>query len=99
VIDPKNVKGEPDLQRNSDGVALIGDPRNDENIIVGQLQLTWLRFHNKVVDKVSVDKTVAEEPLRGRPAARPLALPVADPERLPAPRGRAGPAQKTRQTD
>jgi hypothetical protein len=61
VIDPKNVKGEPDLQRNTDGVALIGDPRNDENIIVGQLQLTWLRFHNKVVDKVSADKSVAEE--------------------------------------
>src|SRR6201992_3878739 len=48
VIDPKNVKGEPDLQRDKDGVALIGDPRNDENIIVGQLQLTWLRFHHKV---------------------------------------------------
>src|SRR5262249_48688211 len=28
VIGPKNTKGEPDLQRNSDGVALIGDPRN-----------------------------------------------------------------------
>ncbi|HWH96578.1 MAG TPA: heme peroxidase family protein [Baekduia sp.] len=30
--------------------ALIGDPRNDENLIVSQLQSTMLRFHNKVVD-------------------------------------------------
>jgi hypothetical protein len=31
--------------------ALIGDPRNDENVIVSQLQATMLRFHNKMVDQ------------------------------------------------
>ncbi len=36
-----------DLPRNSDGRALIGDPRNDENIFVSQLQLLFLRFHNR----------------------------------------------------
>ncbi len=30
--------------------ALIGDPRNDENVIVSQLQASMLRFHNRVVD-------------------------------------------------
>jgi Animal haem peroxidase len=30
--------------------ALIGDPRNDENTIVSQLQSTMLRFHNRVID-------------------------------------------------
>ncbi|MEZ5319416.1 MAG: heme peroxidase family protein [Vicinamibacterales bacterium] len=30
--------------------AVIGDPRNDENLIVVQLQQTMLRFHNAVVD-------------------------------------------------
>src|SRR5213076_304467 len=30
--------------------ALIGDPRNDENIIVSQLHAIFLRFHNKVVE-------------------------------------------------
>jgi hypothetical protein len=30
--------------------ALIGDPRNDENVIVSQLQGTFLRFHNRIVD-------------------------------------------------
>jgi hypothetical protein len=33
-------------------VALIGDPRNDENLIVSQLQSVFLRFHNAVVDVV-----------------------------------------------
>ena len=33
-------------------VALIGDPRNDENLIVSQLQQVFLRFHNAVVDDV-----------------------------------------------
>jgi hypothetical protein len=40
-----------DLPRNQQGRALIGDPRNDENIIVSQLQLLMIRFHNKVVDR------------------------------------------------
>ena len=32
------------------GRALIGDPRNDENSIVSQLQGLFLRFHNRMVD-------------------------------------------------
>ena len=43
---------EDDLPRNNQDTALIGDPRNDENIFVSQLQLTMLKFHNKVVDAV-----------------------------------------------
>ncbi len=51
------VDGVPrhDLPRNSQGVALIGDPRNDENLIVSQLQLAFLRFHNRVVADVGAD--------------------------------------------
>lgn len=36
-----------DVPRNSDGRALIGDHRNDENIFVSQMQLLFLRFHNR----------------------------------------------------
>jgi hypothetical protein len=39
-----------DLPRNEQGRALIGDPRNDENLIVSQLHLLFARFHNRVVD-------------------------------------------------
>jgi hypothetical protein len=38
------------LPRNDLGRALIGDPRNDENVIVSQLQATFLRFHNRMAD-------------------------------------------------
>ena len=34
-----------------DRAALIGDPRNDENLIVGQLHLAFLRAHNAIVDQ------------------------------------------------
>jgi hypothetical protein len=46
---------EDDLPRNSQDTALLGDPRNDENIFVSQLHLTMLKFHNKVVDLVAAD--------------------------------------------
>jgi hypothetical protein len=32
--------------------AIIGDPRNDENLIVSQLHHAFLRFHNRVVDSL-----------------------------------------------
>ena len=41
--------GAHDLQRNQAGRALIGDPRNDENAIVSQLQGLFLHFHNRMV--------------------------------------------------
>jgi hypothetical protein len=42
---PRNpaVAGEPSR-------ALIGDPRNDENVIVSQLHAAFLRFHNRMAD-------------------------------------------------
>lgn len=41
-----------DLPRNSIGTALIGDPRNDENLIISQMHLAFLKFHNAVLDRV-----------------------------------------------
>ncbi len=38
-----------DLPRNVPGRALVGDARNDENLIVSQLHLLFIRFHNAVV--------------------------------------------------
>ncbi|WP_154019015.1 peroxidase family protein [Halococcus agarilyticus] len=46
-----NDADEPnDLSRTRDGTAIIGDPRNDENLLVAQLQHAMLKFHNRVVD-------------------------------------------------
>jgi Animal haem peroxidase len=56
-----NRNGIEDLPRNSQDTALIGDPRNDENIIVSQLQLAFLHLHNKIADRVAADETVPAE--------------------------------------
>jgi hypothetical protein len=50
--DPGSVIDEDDLPRNPQGRALIGDPRNDENTFISQLQLSFIKFHNKVVREV-----------------------------------------------
>lgn len=39
---------EHDLPRNGIGTALIGDPRNDENRVISQLQLAFIRFYNSI---------------------------------------------------
>jgi photosystem II stability/assembly factor-like uncharacterized protein len=41
-----------DLPRNSQNSALIGDLRNDENFLISQLHLAFIKFHNAVVDIV-----------------------------------------------
>jgi hypothetical protein len=37
-------------EADSSFTAIIGDPRNDENVIISQLHHAMLRFHNRVVD-------------------------------------------------
>ncbi len=44
-----------DLPRNGQLTALVGDARNDENLLVSQLTLAVLRFHNRVVADVRDD--------------------------------------------
>lgn len=61
VLFGPNGEGETDLPRNSQKVALIGDPRNDENKIVSQLQLVFLKLHNKFSEQVEGDQTVPQE--------------------------------------
>ncbi|KIZ41268.1 MULTISPECIES: heme peroxidase family protein [Rhodopseudomonas] len=41
-----------DLPRSPEGFALIGDHRNDENLLVAQTQLAMLKFHNKICDQL-----------------------------------------------
>lgn len=57
LLFPLGVQGKDgidkyDLPRNSQNTALIGDPRDDENMIISQLQVLFLRFHNILVDAV-----------------------------------------------
>lgn len=45
------------FENNIDGRALIGDMRNDENLIIAQFHLSFLRFHNKAVDFLNENET------------------------------------------
>jgi hypothetical protein len=47
-----DAEREFDVPRNSQNTALIGDMRNDENFLVSQLHLAFLKFHNAVVDRL-----------------------------------------------
>lgn len=47
-----------DVPRNKQGTALIADPRNDTNVIVLQLHLLFMKFHNAIVDSL----TAGEQP-------------------------------------
>lgn len=38
-----------DLPRSPDGIALVGDPRQDENLIIAQLHLAFLKLHNAII--------------------------------------------------
>ena len=68
VIPPPDDDLMRDLPRagqNDDGVspkeAVIGDMRNDENLIVAQFHLSFLRFHNNAVDWVESQKKYATD--------------------------------------
>jgi hypothetical protein len=41
-----------DLPRAGDGTAIIGDPRNDENLMIAGLHAAFILFHNHAVDHV-----------------------------------------------
>ena len=57
---PTDLRAE-DLARNGLGRAIIGDPRNDENRIISQLQLAFIRFYNAVYEDMRADGYSIEE--------------------------------------
>ena len=48
-------EGGRDLPRNQQGVALIGDPRNDVHAFMTGMQLAFIRAHNLLVDRLRAD--------------------------------------------
>lgn len=54
--------GDPDshdLARAEDGGAFINDDRNDENMIISQLHLLFIKFHNKILAQL-IDRTLIQ---------------------------------------
>lgn len=51
----KLLENDGDLPRNQEGIALIGDPRNDVHVFMSQMQLAFIRAHNLLVDRLRED--------------------------------------------
>jgi hypothetical protein len=58
----RNDAGRPaDLPRNPQGVALVGDPRNDVHLLMSQLHVAVLHLHNGLVDRLRGDGVAETE--------------------------------------
>lgn len=56
--------GGVDHQRNQRNTAIIGDPRNDENMLISQLHLAFMKFHNVVFERSGRDFEAAQTEVR-----------------------------------
>jgi hypothetical protein len=48
----KLLENDGDVPRNHEGLALVGDPRNDVHVFVSQMQVAFIRAHNRLVDRL-----------------------------------------------
>ena len=48
-------EGGHDVPRNHQGIALLGDQRNDVHLFVSQMQVAFIRTHNRIVDRLRAD--------------------------------------------
>ena len=44
-----------DVPRNQEGIAVVVDPRNDSHIFMSQMQVAFIRAHNRLVDRLRGD--------------------------------------------
>jgi len=50
VLGPAGAEPDSDLPRDDAHKARIGDRRNDDNLLVAQMQVLFMRFHNRIVE-------------------------------------------------
>lgn len=48
---PRIARPVTEKEREDDRAAIIGDPRNDENLVVGQLHVAFVRAHNALIKR------------------------------------------------
>ena len=53
----KLLEADSDVPRNQEGTALIGDPRNDSHVFMSQMQVAFIRAHNRLVDRLRANGT------------------------------------------
>lgn len=50
-----------DVPRNHEGIALIGDPRNDVHLFVSQIVVAFIILHNRLIDRLRDEGTGEQE--------------------------------------
>jgi hypothetical protein len=51
----KLLESDGDVPRNQEGTALIADPRNDSHVFMSQMQVAFIRAHNRLVDRLRAE--------------------------------------------
>lgn len=62
----------PENPANVNTVAVIGDPRNDENFAVSQVQAAFIAYHNRMVDRI-IEKEISKRSELSQQLSEPLA--------------------------
>jgi len=52
----KLLENDGDVPRNHEGIALIGDPRNDVHIFTSQMHVRFIETHNLLIDRLREDR-------------------------------------------
>ena len=50
-----------DVPRNHEGIALIGDPRNDVHLFTSQMVVAFIKLHNRLVDHLRQDEDAGQD--------------------------------------
>jgi hypothetical protein len=56
----KLLENDGDVPRNQEGIALVGDPRNDVHVFMSQMQVAFIAAHNRLVDRLREDGAAEE---------------------------------------
>lgn len=54
------LENDGDVPRNQEGIALLGDPRNDVHVFTSQMQVAFIAAHNRLVDRLREDGAAEE---------------------------------------
>ena len=55
LLGVNDERAEDDLPRNQEGIALIGDPRQDVHGLISQMHVGMIKAHNRLVDRLRQD--------------------------------------------
>jgi hypothetical protein len=68
TLEAEDMQGHPiassldDLPRTPNGTAITIDPRNDENLVVAQLHVVFVKFHNRALELIKSQRSLSPGP-------------------------------------